>query len=156
MILLKKFFRDEDGFFLPMMMTICLVFLLTAMTFILGIEFGVMKQAQAKYDWFGNAMTFASSAAGQMNPEDTIDGEMAEQFFEAAMERMNAGDYTLKSFTEVEPGDYISKVEGTAKLPGYYAVIEMPIAVVNVPLVGRQYVNVPMGYYALGYSPELQ
>lgn len=70
------------------------------------------------------------------------------------MEEMEVGDYTLKSFSEVEPGDYVSKAEGVAQYPGYYAKVDMPVAVVNVPLLGQQNVVIPMGYYAVSTTKE--
>jgi hypothetical protein len=148
--------KDQGGFIETFILSAYVVVFITILAFIMGLGFGVSKQAHAKYGYLGESMTFAASAAnmtggiGGVKENET----MAKMLFKAAMEEMEMGNYTLKSFNAVEPGDSVPG--GIAKEPGFVAEIIMPISVVNVPLIGEQSVKVPMAYFAVAKSEQLQ
>lgn len=144
--------RNEKGFIEIQILLTYMVFILTIFTFILGLAFGVWKEASAKYMYFAESMDFASRAAnitGELD-EVMLNQNRARQYFSNAMQ-LTGGDYALKSFYTVAPGQAVPR--GTARAPGYVAEIIVPVFNAQVPLIGRQWVNIPMRYYAVVESP---
>ena len=145
--LLNGLMHDERGM-MTFILCIFLVFFTTMLAFLMGVVFGTMKQAQAKYGWFSEGMTYAATAASLFRPGE-LDADLAEQYFHAAMEEMELKDYTLHDFEEVHQGDILPGGESVAQAPGYVATIDMPVSVVNVPLLGEKDVHIPMRYFAV-------
>jgi len=146
--LLNRLMHDEKGL-MTFILCIYLVVFTTMLAFIMGIVFGTMKQAQAKYGFFSESMNFAAEAAGQMDPSGELNGELAEQYFYAAMKEMGLKDYKLEDFEEVHKGEILPGGGSVAQAPGYIAVVDMPVSVVNVPLLGEKDVHIPMRYFAV-------
>lgn len=146
--------RNENGFIEIQLLATYMVFLLTIFCFIIGLGVGVWKQAEAKYLWFAEAMDFAAQAANMTgNIEEVMLNEgLAKQYFKLAMDEM-LDDYTLKSFSAVDT-DY-PVPGGTAQSPGYVATITVPVFEGYVPLVGRQQVRIPMRYFAVVESSQI-
>jgi hypothetical protein len=147
---------SEGGFVEVQILLTYMVFALTMMAFLLGIAFGVWKQASAKYMWFAEAMNFAAQAANITGDvrEVRLNRDKAERYFEAAMQEM-VGQYALNSFFSVEPGDPVPG-GATAQAPGYVAVVTVPVFEANIPLIGQQRVEIPMRYYAAVKSTILR
>jgi len=114
------------------------------------LSFGVLKQVHAKYGWFCEAVNFAAEATKLMigDGEYKQNEKFGKTFFEAAMKEYEFGEYDLVSFKGVDEGDLV--FGKTAPTPGYAAEIRVPIAVLDVPLIGKQEVEIPMRYYSLG------
>lgn len=147
--------KNEKGFIEIQMLLTYMVFTLTIFAFILGLAFGVWKQASAKYMYFAEAMDFAARAAnitGDLE-EVALNQGYAEQYFNMAMEEMGS-EYTLKRFYTVAPGQPVPR--GVARAPGYVAEITVPVFKGKVPLIGTQQVSIPMRYYAVVKSPILE
>jgi len=130
-----KLKNDEKGFISTFILVVFLVFFLSVSAFILGLGFGVMKQAQAKYGWFCEAVNFSVEAANMASDPGSpeVSRNAAEAYFCSAMERFGLDDYELVKFAAVEPGDPIP--HGTAEAPGFLAEIKMPVSVVSLRLV---------------------
>ncbi|MCG9969881.1 hypothetical protein L9W92_17940 [Pelotomaculum terephthalicicum JT] len=102
-------------------------------------------------------MNYAASAANiDGNLEDVALNETkAKRYFEDTFdEMMESRIYTINSFQTVDTGDSVPH-DITAKASGYVANITVEIPAVNVPLIGQQSVNVPMAYYAIVQSVQL-
>lgn len=130
-------------------------FFLVMLTGVVGFGLGLSKQAQAKYQWFVEALDFAARAPGVAAGEGgqvVLDTNLAAQYFAAAMQEL-VGNYTLVDFRAVEPGDPVP--HGTAQAPGFVARVRVPVFAGTVPFVGPRYVEVPMAAYAVAQAPQL-
>ncbi|MFZ5898543.1 MAG: hypothetical protein ACOYU7_05140 [Bacillota bacterium] len=165
--------RDERGFLALQLLPIFLVIALSLFCILMGTAFGGRKVAYCTYQWFGAAMDFAAMDANQ-------DGDLSQVtlrrvpaqvtfchvFAEMTGTRYANGSFipqgdgpypgpiTLDSFVPVQPGDRIP--HGTARQPGYLATITVPVLGGDYPLIGRQYITVPMRYFAVAGSFEAE
>lgn len=145
----------ERGFIEVQILATYAVFVLTLFAFLLGLAFGVWKQASAKYMWFAEALDFAAQAANMTGDikEVALNQDKARLYFTAAMDE-TVKDYTLTEFRTVFPGDRVPN--GIARAPGYVASITVPVFEGRVPLVGVRQVRIPMKYYAVVKSGQLK
>lgn len=155
--------KDQRGFLAFTILPIMLVIVFSMAAVFAGVAFMAKKNAVMTYSWFGNAMDFAATAANR----DTLGDAAAKtpearQWFAYAFSRMiNAGfdgyNFTprgksmypgpirLVSFDYAPPGTPV-RDGGTTRLPGYTAVIEVPVIGTTLPFIGLQYIIVPMRY----------
>lgn len=145
----------EDGFIEIQILTTYFVFALTLLAFLLGLAFGVWKQAYAKYTWFSECLDFAAQAANTTGDikEVRLNQNKARQYFIAAM-KQTVKDYTLTEFRAVAPGERVPN--GVARAPGYVAGVTVPVFEGKVPLIGYQKVSIPMKYYAVVKSKQMK
>lgn len=140
-------------------------------TLLIGVGMGIKMKAHATYDWYSEAMEFAARAANMDGDKSMVSlrEEVAKQNFINVFAKITncsisgnsfqpvngnyAGPIKLKTFTSVSPGDSIPG--GTANQPGYLAEIEVPIFGGGLPVVGNQYISVPMKYFAVVKSSEI-
>lgn len=123
-----------------------MVAFLTMLCFALGICFGVWKQAQAKFTWTVEALQFAAQAANVTGDikEVRLNEGKARRYFETIM-KQTVRDYTLKEFAAVDTGDPVPG--GKALAPGYRVVVDVPVAVIDTPLISQKVV-IPMRCYS--------
>lgn len=147
--------KKEKGFIEVQILATYAVFVLTLFAFLLGLAFGVWKQASAKYMWFAEDLDFAAQAANMTGNirEVALNQNKAKLYFTAAMNE-TVKDYTLIEFRTVFPGDPVPN--GTARAPGYVAGVTVPVFNGRVPLIGVQQVRIPMRYYAVVKSGQLK
>ncbi|MFZ5899503.1 MAG: hypothetical protein ACOYU7_10160 [Bacillota bacterium] len=165
--------RDERGFLALQLLPIFLVIALSLFCILMGTAFGGKKVAYCTYQWFGAAMDFAAMDANQDGDlsQVTLRREWAARAFTNVFAEMTGtryangnfipqgdspypGPITLDSFVSIDPGDPIPY--GTARQPGYLATITVPVLGGDYPLIGRQYITVPMRYFAVAGSFESQ
>lgn len=149
-------FLDERGFIETQFLATFMVVFVTMLAFTLGICFGVWKQAQARYAWMAEAANFAAQAAnttGDVKEVKMNEGK-AKKYFGAAMTQM-VGGYSLREFHAVAPGEVVPG-GGIARAPGYVVACDVPVAVIDVPLLGYQQIVVPMRYYAVVKSGQIK
>lgn len=149
-------FLDERGFIETQFLATYMVVFVTMLAFTLGICFGVWKQAQAKYTWMAEAANFAAQAAnvrGDIKEAKLNEGK-ARKYFAAAMKQM-VGNYFLREFRAVAPGEPVPHV-GVAWAPGYVVTCDIPVSVIDMPLLGHQQIVVPMRYYAVVKSGQIK
>lgn len=120
----------------------------------MGMGLGMAKQVHAKRLWFAEALDFAVRAANVTGDleEVVLKGDMVREYFTRAMD-LTVREYRLEEFRAVRPGDSVPG--GRAKAPGYYARVRVPVLAAEVPLVGPQYVEAPLGYFAVVKSGQL-
>jgi len=147
--------KNEDGFIETYVLTVYLIVILTIFAFILGLGVGMWKEASAKYMWFAEAMDFAAQAANKTGDleEVVLNRDLARSYFVNTMDEM-VGEYRLDSFYAVGPGCPVPN--GTARNPGYVATITVPVFEAKVPLIGTQQVKIPMRYFAVVKSGQIQ
>jgi len=147
---------NEKGFIDTFLLTIYMIFFVTILAAGACIGVSVWRVANAEYMWFGEAMDFAARAAninGDLE-EVTLNEDLARQYFDVEMDSlMPSGSYTIDSFQTVDTGDSVP--HGTANGPGYLANITVEIPAVNVPLIGQQNLSVPMRYFAIAKSNQI-
>lgn len=160
-LLLKR----EEGFIEIHLLTIMLIIVFTAFAVLSGVAFGARKTAFATYQWFGEAMNFASEAANRQGlvTNTPVNADTGRRYFELAFSKMTnttvagnsfmptgnpayPGAIILNSFDLVQPGAPIPN--GVARQPGFLATITVPVWGKNLPFIGPQYVSVPMRYFA--------
>ncbi|NLO89486.1 MAG: hypothetical protein GX088_04060 [Clostridia bacterium] len=146
---MRKLIKDERGFIADIILVGYLVAFISMLAFILGLGYGTVKQANAKYGFFREAVDFSSEAVMLMSQGQYKRNEsLGKTFFTAAMDELDFGEYKLVSFRAIEEGD--SVFGETAPADGFAAEIRAPIAVLKVPLVGEYTVTIPMQYYSIG------
>jgi len=139
-----------------------LVIIFSVSSILIGVAFSARKNAVMTYQWFGEAINFAAQAAnrdGDLSLASSRTSD-ARQWFGYSFSRMTGttfsgysfkpggqsiypGPIRLISFTYTPPGHPVPG-GGTAKQPGYTAVIKVPVVGGNFPFIGPQYVAVPM------------
>jgi hypothetical protein len=154
--------RDQRGFLAFTILPIMLVIVFSVAAIFAGAAFAAKKNAVMTYDWFGNAVDFAAAAANRdgLAEDAAAKTPEARQWFICAFSRMIGADFDGYSFTprSMYPGpirlvgfDYAPpgtpvRGGGATRLPGYTAVIEVPVIGTTLPFIGPQYVVVPMRY----------
>ena len=144
------------------MMLIFLVFLLTIIGGLFIFAIGTMKNANANYTWFIEAVEYSAHAANETVFIDSYTGNVtdiklnereARKYFEHALKEFDM-NYKIKSFQTVNKGATVHK--GTkAMAPGYFAEIEVKVLDAHVPLIGQQELWIPMTYYAVVQSKRI-
>lgn len=161
---------SDRGFLATWLLSLMLVALLLFLTVFLAAAFAGRKKAVETYQWFGAAMEFAAQAANVTGDLALVELETARarRYFEIAFAEMTGtrcagrtfdggpypGPITLVSFESVGPGDAVPG--GVARQPGFVATLEVPVLGTNLPFLGRQYVAVPMRYFAVVRSQQIQ
>ncbi|MBO8128241.1 MAG: hypothetical protein H0Z39_03455 [Peptococcaceae bacterium] len=163
--------RDQRGSLTLTLVPIFLMIALMVFFIVIGTAFGARKVAYCTYQWFGEAMDFAAMDANQDGDlsQVALRTPTAQTAFTRVFAEMTGTEYingsfipqgqspypgpiTLDSFEPVQPGDPIPY--GTARQPGYVAVITVPVFGDEYPFIGEQYVTVPMRYFAVARSAE--
>lgn len=159
-----KSIKDQRGFLVFTLLPIMLVIVLSTACIFIGTAFAAKKNAYMTYQWFGEAMDFAATAAN-LN-KDLTNAELrtndAWRWFGYAFNQITEtnfdgssftpkgksiypGPIKLVSFTYAPPGTTLSDGARTAR-PGYTAVIEVPVLGAKLPFIGPQYITVPMRF----------
>ena len=158
--------NSQNGFISLHLLTIFLVAILIFFAVIAGTAFGARKQAVMTYDWFGEAMNYASSAAAMygLGTGSQLNQPVAELAFQLSFAEMTNTTYSNGSFVPGSGSPYPGPIElrrfvalsgHGAQEPGYIAEITVPVLGGNVPLMGHQYITVPMRYFAAGKNTEI-
>ncbi|WP_449241485.1 hypothetical protein [Desulfoscipio gibsoniae] len=162
---------NEDGFMsVKLLMALIIAGIFTA-TVMISIGIGIQTKATTTFDWFCEAMDFSAHAAN-MDGETSMVGlreSDAKRYFKITFAQITEsavsgdafnpstnyypGPIKLQSYKSVQEGDPVPG--GTARAPGYIATIEVPVWGGNIPLVGHQYITVPMKYYAVVKSQHI-
>lgn len=162
---------NEKGFISVKLLMVLMITGIFAASIMISIGIGIQIKATATYDWFCEAMEFSAHAAN-------MDGETsmvalreadAKRYFKVIFAQMtestvsgdtfnpNTSNYPgpikLQSYSSVSQGEPVPG--GTAMAPGYLATIEVPVWGGTVPLVGNQYIIIPMKYYAVVRSQNI-
>lgn len=155
-------------------LALLLVFLILMFGMAISVSFGGHKVAYATYQWFGEALNYGAWEANQDGDltQVSVRTSAAKRAFAAVFAEMTGTTYsndsfiprgstsvypgpiTLDSFVPVEPGDPVPY--GTASQPGYVATISVPVFGGTYPVVGEQYVSIPMRCFAVVQSVEGQ
>lgn len=155
------------------MFSIMIVIVFSVVSLLAGAAFAARKNAVMTYDWFGASMDYAVQAANQDGNLSmaALNTSLAWRYFGQSFSQMtdttfNGSSFTprgksmypgpirLVSFSYTSPGQAIPG--GTAKQPGYTAVIEVPVLGGNLLFIGPQYVKVPMRYFGVVKSEVIR
>lgn len=163
--------KDEKGVLtLPIEMYFMLVLFLGVI--VVGTLFnGLYSKANATFVWLNDSVTFAARAASMDGNIDmavlrTADArEFFKKDFANKVEGVAVGNsiissnsnyfpgpIELKYFDSVIPGEQVAG--GIAKQPGYLVEIEVPIFKGNLPVIGTQYITVPMRAFGVVKSKK--
>lgn len=165
------FLKNQRGSLIYTMFAVMLIITLSATCILIGLAFSARKNAVATYDWFGEAMDFAAMAAnydGNINMV-ALRESSACQYFQRSFAQMTntvcsgtnfspkgksvyPSPIVLESFRAVSPGEAIPN--GTARQPGYLAIIEVPVMGGDFPFIDNQEVRVKMKYFAVVKSSQ--
>ncbi len=157
--------KNNDGFIAMHMFSIFLVAVLIFSTILIGAAFGGRKMAVMTYQWFGESMNYSTSAAAMYGYDTAspISEPITRRIFEITFSEMTDTTYTSGSFQPNPdspfPGpitlDRFEALSGHgAQEPGYIAEITVPVLGTELPLVGKQYITVPMRYFAAGKNED--
>lgn len=133
---------------------------------VLATAVGARKNVVATYGWFQEAADYATRCVninGAPSDPDMADAQFR-QYFDDGFSNVtqtttNGNEYNPQagspfpapirfvSMASINPGDAIPG--GTASQPGYVISIVVPVLSMYIPLIGNQYVEVPMRYYAM-------
>lgn len=139
---------------------IFVIFMLTIMGGLFVFSIGTMKNANANYTWFMEAVEYATHAANETGAigeykEIKSNEREARKYFEHALKEFDMKEKVkVNSFKTVNKGAKVHKGI-TANAPGYFAEIEVKVLDANVPLIGQQEIWIPMAYYAVVDSYKL-
>lgn len=150
-----------------------LVIALSMAAFYAGLAFGIEKTAYQTYQYFGEAMNYAAACIARDGTPDQVHlrTEEARQAFQYALGALTdtvwngaefvpkpgnkaiVGPIKLKEFRAVSPGDPVPG--GRAGSPGYLASIEVPLLGGTYPIIGEQYLTVPMKQFGAVVSQKV-
>jgi hypothetical protein len=139
---------------------------------VLATAVGVRKNAVATYGWFQEAADYATrcvDVSGVPSDPNLADAQFRQYFDDGfssvTQTTTNGNEYDPQvgspfpapirfvSMTPINIGDAIPG--GTASQPGYVISIVVPVASMYIPLIGNQYVEAPMRYYAMLQTSQL-
>jgi len=157
--------KNNNGFIALHIFSIFLVAVLIFTTVLMGAAFGGRKMAVMTYDWFGESMNYSSSAAAMYGYDTAspISEPVARKIFELTFAEMTDTTYSSGSFKPNSgcpyPGaitlDRFEALSGYgAQEPGYIAEITVPVLGTKLPLIGEQYITVPMRYFSAGKNED--
>jgi len=158
--------KSQAGFISIHLLSIYIVAILIFFGILMGTTFGVRKQAVMTYDWFGESMNYASSAAAMYGwaTGSELNEPVAKMTFQLAFAEMTEMTFVNGAFRPNAgcpyPGpitlDRFDALSGHgAQEPGYIAEITVPVLSAELPIVGYQYITVPMRYFAAGKNTGL-
>lgn len=167
-----KLFKDQRGFLVFTLLPIMLVIVLSTACIFVGAAFAAKKNAYMTYQWFGEAMDFAATAANLNKDLTSAESrtndawrwfgyafsQMTETTFDGSNftpkgKSIYPGPIRLISFTYAPPGTPLSS-EATTAQPGYTAVIEVLVLGAELPFIGPQYVTVSMRFTGVVKLPS--
>lgn len=154
-------------------LSVFLVIALSVTAILAGLAFGAKATAVRVYGYFGEAMNYAAASANMDGDTSQVAlrTDLAKKHFAYAMAAMTetawngaefvpnpnnkaiAGPIKLVEFKPVAPGDPVPG--GKAGAPGYVAVIEVPVLGGTYPLIGPQYITVPMKQFGAVVSSRM-
>jgi hypothetical protein len=158
--------QDERGFLDVYLLGIFFIFATILLAILLATAAGARKNAVASYSWFTEAADYAAHTAA-MNGLTTANNENApyvEQYFNDSFASITQtsnsgnefepqggsplqGNIQITGFTPYGAGSVLPN-GASAKADGYWISITVPVLSANLPFIGNQNVNVPMGYFA--------
>lgn len=158
--------QNNGGFMDVYLLTMFIILNLIIFAVLGATAFAARKNAVATYMWLGEAMDCAVQAA---NMEGTFDNspihtDLVRQYFDAVFSDMTGtsasgdsftplsgspypGPIRLTEFTPVNVGDPVPG--GSARQPGYLVSVVVPVLDIKLPLIGHQYLEVPMRYFSV-------
>ena len=162
----KLALKSEGGFISIHLLSIYIVAILIFFGVLMGTTFGARKQAVMTYDWFGESMNYASSAAAMYwwNTGSQLNEQVARMTFQLAFAEMTETSFSNGIFNPNAGSPYpgpitLNRFDALAghgaQEPGYIAEITVPVLSADLPFIGKQYITVPMRYFAAGKNKDI-
>ncbi|ABO49476.1 conserved hypothetical protein [Desulforamulus reducens MI-1] len=166
-----KHINNERGFISVKLMAFGMIFWIAVVTVFLSFFIAVQTKGTMTYDWFEEALgtaTFAANIDGDTSKVASNEPLAMSYFMKFFADMTNCtvsgntltpktndypGPIELTEFKTVSPGEYIPN--GTAKQPGYLATIQVPVFGGNLPLIGPQYLTIPMKSFQVVKSSDI-